>query len=204
VLSVRRDRIVAKTIEPTQGGDPNITFAIFEERGNNITGESISLRKYLGVSLMEMNNTGSRRSNPNAAIAVPEKYYPIDVTCRSGIRMLCFQLPAPESSDPSGQRNQKGSIASLAQVLYRERPKWHVIEPGRAGPPSPNTVTPHHPEHVVAIFIQASYSVTEGDVRSIAVNICSIDRAELSRRSHRVAAPDPNRSVATLNDRSDN
>jgi hypothetical protein len=43
VLGVRCDRVVAKTIEPAQGGDPNITFAIFEERHNVIAGESISL-----------------------------------------------------------------------------------------------------------------------------------------------------------------
>jgi hypothetical protein len=55
----------------------------------------------------------------------------------------------------------------------------------------------------VAIFVQASYTVTEGAVRSIAVNSCSIDRAELSRRRERVAA-DPNRSVAILKNRRDN
>jgi hypothetical protein len=93
-----------------------------------------------------------------------------------------------------------GSIAGLTQVSYRGSPKWHVIEPGRAGPPSPNSVRPNHPEHVVAIFIQAIYSVTEGAVRSIAVNICSIDRAELSRRRQRVTA-DPNRCVAILKNR---
>jgi hypothetical protein len=72
-LGVRRDRVVAKTIEPAQGGDPHIAFAIFEERRNEIAGEAISLRKYVGASLMEMHNTGSRGSNPDAAIAVPEK-----------------------------------------------------------------------------------------------------------------------------------
>jgi hypothetical protein len=71
-LGVRRDRVVAKTIEPAQGGDPNITLTIFKERGDDIAGEPISLRKYVGVSLMEMHNAGSRSSNPNAAIAVPE------------------------------------------------------------------------------------------------------------------------------------
>src|SRR5580704_11595956 len=118
VLGVRRDRVVAKTIEPSQGGDPNITFAIFEERGNEIAGEAISLRKYVGASLMEMHNTGSRGSDPDAAIAVPEKYYAIDVAGRSGVRMLRFQFSAPESSELSRQRNQKGSIAGLTQVLY--------------------------------------------------------------------------------------
>jgi hypothetical protein len=43
MFGVRRDRVVAKTIEPVQGGDPNITFAIFEQRHNVIAGESISL-----------------------------------------------------------------------------------------------------------------------------------------------------------------
>ena len=84
MLGVRRDRVVAKTIEPAQGGDPNITFAIFEERGNVIAGESISLRKYVGASLMDMYNTDFSGSNPDAAIAVPEKYYPNDIACRSG------------------------------------------------------------------------------------------------------------------------
>src|SRR5579863_23927 len=203
VLGVRRDRVVAKTIEPAQSGDPDITFAIFEERCNEIAGKSISLRKYVGASLMEMHNTRSRGSNPDAVIAVPEKYYAIDVAGRSGVRMLRFQFPAPESSELSRQRDQKGSIAGLTQVLYGGRSKWHVIERGRAGPPSPNSVTPHHPEHVMAIFIQASYPVTEGAVGSITVNICSIDRAKLSRRRHRVAAPDPNRSVAILKNRTD-
>jgi hypothetical protein len=202
-LGVRRDRVVAKTIEPAHGGYPNITFAIFEERGNIIAGESVSLRKYFGASLMEMHNTGSVGSNPDAAIAVPEKYYPLDVACRSGVRMLRFQFPASQSSQPSRQRNQKGSIVGLTQVVYRKLSKWHVIEPGRPGPPSPNSVTPHNPEHVVAIFIQASYSATEDGARFIAVNICSIDRAELSTRRDRVDAPDPNRSVAILKDRSD-
>src|SRR5579863_9980629 len=109
VFGVRRNRVVAKTIEPAQGGDPNITFAIFEERGNEIAGEAISLRKCVGASLMEMHNTGSRGSNPDAAIAVPEKYYTIDVAGRSGVRMLRFQFSAPESGEPSRQRNQKGS-----------------------------------------------------------------------------------------------
>jgi len=72
-LGIRRHRIVAKTIEATQGGDPNITFAIFEQRANEISGESISLRKYLGASLMEVHNTGTLGPNPDAAIAVPEK-----------------------------------------------------------------------------------------------------------------------------------
>src|SRR4029077_2995940 len=110
VLGVRRDCIVAKTIEPAHGGNPNITFAILEERGNLIAGESISLRKYVGASLMEMYNTGSHGSNPDAAIAVPEKVYPFDVACRGGVRKLRFQFPAPESSEPSRQRNQKGFI----------------------------------------------------------------------------------------------
>jgi hypothetical protein len=161
-LGVRRDRVVAKTIEPAQGGDPNITFAIFEERGNEIAGESISLRKYVGASLMEMHNTGSRGSNPHAAIAVAEKSCPSDVACRSGVRMLRFQFPAPESSEPSRQRNQKGSIAGLTQAWYHGRRKWHVIEPGGPGPPSPNSVRRHHPEHVVAIFIKETYSLREG------------------------------------------
>src|SRR5579863_1059822 len=71
VLGVRHDCVGAKTIEPAQGGDPNITFAIFEERGNEIAGESISLRKYVGASVIEMHNTGPRGSNPDASIAVP-------------------------------------------------------------------------------------------------------------------------------------
>src|SRR5580692_9083806 len=172
VLGVRRDRVVAKTIEPAQSGDPDITFAIFEERCNEIAGKSISLRKYVGASLMEMHNTGSRGSNPDAAIAVAEKSCPGDVARRSGVRMLRFQFPAPESSEPSLQRNQKGSIVGLTQVLYPGIPKWHVIELGRAWPPSPNSVRPHHPEYVVAILIQALCSVTEGAIQSIAVNIC--------------------------------
>jgi hypothetical protein len=98
VFGVRRDRVVAKTIEPAQSGDPNITFSIFEKRANEIAGESISLRKYVGASLMEMHNTGSPGSNPDAAIAVPEKYYPSDIPRGSGVRMLRFQFPAPESS----------------------------------------------------------------------------------------------------------
>jgi hypothetical protein len=197
----RRDRVVAKTLDPAQGGDPDIAFAIFEDRGNEIAGESIGLRKYVGATLMEVHNTGSRGSNPDAAIAVPEKHYAIDVAGRSGVRILRFQFPAPESSEPSRQRNQKGSIVGLTQVLYRGRSKWHGIERGRAGPPSPNSVAPHHPEHVAAIFIQAICSVTEGAVRSIAANISSIDGTELSRRRQRVAA-DPNRSVAILKNRS--
>src|SRR5580704_7739730 len=101
VLGVRYDPIIAKTIEPVHSGDPNITFAIFEERGNVIAGESISLRKYFGAPLMEMHNTGSASSNPDAAVAVPEKYYPLDVACRSGVRLLRFQFPALQSSQPS-------------------------------------------------------------------------------------------------------
>jgi hypothetical protein len=182
VFGVGRDRVVAKTIEPAQGGDPNITFAIFEDRGNEIAGESINLRKYVGASLMEMHDTGTRGSNPDAAISVLEKYYPSDIACGTGVWVLGFQSPAPESSEPSRQRNQKGSIAGLTQILYYGRSKWHVVKPGRAGHPSQNSVTFHNPECVVAIFIQASYTVTEGTVRSIAVNISSIDRAELSRR----------------------
>ena len=103
MLGVRRDRVVAKTIEPAQGGDPNITFAIFEKRGNEIAGEAISLRKYVGASLMEMHNTRSRGSNPDAAIAVPEKYYAIDVAGRSGVRMLRFQFPAPNRASFPGK-----------------------------------------------------------------------------------------------------
>jgi hypothetical protein len=117
-LGVRRDRVVAKTIEPAQGGDPNITFTILEERGNDVARESIGLRKYVGASLMEVHNTGTRGSNPDTAIAVPEKHYSSDVVCRSGVRMLCFHFPAPELSELSRQRNQKGSIAGLTQVLY--------------------------------------------------------------------------------------
>ena len=131
---------------------------------------------------MEMHNTASRGSNPDAAIAVPEKVYPFEVARRGGVRKLRFQFPVPESSEPSRQRNQKGSIAGLIQVWYHGRPKWHVIEPGGPGPPSPNSVRRHNPEHVVAIFIQATHPLTEGAVRSMTVNIRSIDRAELSRR----------------------
>jgi hypothetical protein len=89
-LGVRRDRVVAKTIEPAQGRDPHITFAIFEERADEIAGEAISLRKYVGASLMEMHNTGARGSNPDAAVAVPEKQYALDVAGRSGVQMLPF------------------------------------------------------------------------------------------------------------------
>jgi hypothetical protein len=70
VFVVRRDRVVAKTIEPAQGGDPNITFAIFEDRSNEIAGESINLRKYIRAPLVKMHNTGTRGSNPNTAISV--------------------------------------------------------------------------------------------------------------------------------------
>jgi hypothetical protein len=72
-LVVGRDRVVAKTIEPAQGADPNITLAILEERGNEIAGESINLRKYVGAPLMEMHNTGTCGSNPDTAISVLEK-----------------------------------------------------------------------------------------------------------------------------------
>jgi hypothetical protein len=202
VLRVRHDRVVAKTIEPAQGGDPNISFAIFEERSNEIAGESISLRKYVGASVMEMNNTGSRGSNPDASIAVPENSCPIDVACLSGVRMLGFKFPAPELSEPSRQRNQKASIGGLTQVWYYGRPKWHAIEPGGPGPPSPNSVRRHHPEHVVAIFIEETYSLREGAARFMAVTICSIDRAELSRGRQR-GASDPHRSVAIFKNRSD-
>ena len=54
----------------------------------------------------------------------------------------------------------------------------------------------------MAIFVQETYSLREGGARSMTVNICSIDRAELSRRRQRGAA-DPNRSVAILKNRSD-
>ena len=205
MLGVRHDCIVAKTIEPALCGNPNITFAIFEERSNLIAGESISLRKYIGASLMEMYNTASRGSNPDAAIAVPEKVYPFDVACLGGVRKLRFQFPIPESSEPSRQRNQKASIAGLNQVLYPERPKWHVIEPGRPGPPSPHSVTRQNPEHVVAIFVQATHSVTEGAVQSMTVNSRSNDRAEFPRRRHhRIAAADPDRPAVILKNRSDN
>jgi hypothetical protein len=117
-LGVRRDRVVAKTIEPAQGGYPNITFPIFENRANEITRESIGLRIYLGASLMEMHNTGSAGSDPDAAISVSEKYCPRRVACRSGVWKLRFQFPATEPSEPSGQRYQKGSIACLTQILY--------------------------------------------------------------------------------------
>ena len=205
VLGVRRDRIVAKTIEPALCGDPNITFAIFEERSNVIAGESISLRKYVGASLMEMYNTASRGSNPDAAIAVPEKVYPFDVACRGGVRKLRFQFPAPESSEPSRQRNQKASIAGLNQVLYHGRPKWHVIEPGRPGPPSPNSVTRQHPEHVVAIFVQDTLLRYRGR-RPIH------DSQHSFQRSRRVSqattstnsSADPNRPAVILKNRSDN
>src|SRR5580704_17433667 len=202
VLGVRRDRVVAKTIEPAQGGDPDITFAILEERGNEIAGESISLRKYVGASVMEMHNTGSRSSNPDASITVPENSCPTKVACRSGVRMLRFQFPAPELSERSRQRNQKSSIAGVNQVWCHGRPKWDVIELGGPGPPSPNSVRRHHPEHVVAIFIQETYSLREGAARSMAVNIRSIDRAELSRRRQR-GASDPNHSDAILKNRRD-
>jgi hypothetical protein len=160
VLGVRCYRAVSKTIEPTQGADPNITFAIFEERCNDIAGESISLRKYVYASIVDMHNTGSGGSNPDAAISVPEKSCPFDVACQNGVRMQRFEFPASESREPSRQRNQKGSIVGLTQVLYRELPKWHVIEPGRPWPPSPNSVAPDRPEHVVSIFVQRIYSVS--------------------------------------------
>src|SRR5580700_10520965 len=130
VLGVRRDRGVAKTIEPSQGGDPNITFAIFEERGHEIAGESISLRKYVGASLMEMHNTGTRGSNPDAAIAVLENHYPSIIACWTGVREQGFQSAAPEATEPSRQRDQEGSIVGLTQVLYSGCSKWHVVEPG--------------------------------------------------------------------------
>src|SRR4029077_13852803 len=123
--------------------------------------------------------------------------------CRSGVRMLRFQFPASESSEPSRQRNQKGSIVGLTQFWCHGRPKWHVIEPGGPGPPSPNSVTRHHPEHIMAIFIQETYSLRDGAARSMAVNLCPIDRAQLSRRRQRIAA-DPNGSVAILKNRTDN
>src|SRR5580693_5791658 len=113
MFGVRRDRVVAKTVQPVQGSDPNITFAIFEERGNEIAREAISLRKYVGAPLMEMHNTFPRGSNPDAAIAVPEKYYAINVAGRSGVRMLRLQFRAPKAGELSRQRNQKGSVAGL-------------------------------------------------------------------------------------------
>src|SRR5580658_4675148 len=151
---------------------------------------------------MEMHKTGSSGSNPDASIAVPENSCPIGVACRGWVRMQRFQFPAPESSEPSRERNQKGSIAGLNQVLYCGCPKRHGIEPGRPGPPSPNSVRRHHPEHVMAIFIQETYSLREGAARSMAVNIRSIDRAELSRRRQR-GASDPNHSDAILKNRRD-
>ena len=104
VLGVRRDRVVAKTIEPAQGGDPNITFAIFEERGNEIAGESISLRKYVGASVMEMHNTGSRGSNPDAAIAVPEKYLaPSTLRAGAGYGCCVSSFPPPNRASLPGK-----------------------------------------------------------------------------------------------------
>src|ERR1700741_2082707 len=136
VLGVRRDRVVAKTIEPAQGADPDITFAIFEDRGNDIAGKSISLRKYLGAPVMEMHDTCSPGSNPDAAIAVLEKSCRGEVACRSWIRVLRFHFSAAESSEPSRQRDQQASIACLTQVWGHGRTKWHLIEPRWPRPPS--------------------------------------------------------------------
>src|SRR5580698_2495854 len=116
VLGVRRDRVVAKTIEPAQGGDPDIPFAIFEERGDKIAGESISLRKYVGASVVQMHDASSRGSNPDASIVVSENFCPSDVARRGGVRILLFSFPACELSEHSRQRNQKGSISGLGQV----------------------------------------------------------------------------------------
>ena len=103
VLGVRRDRVVAKTIEPAQGGDPNITFAIFEDRGNGIAGESISLRKYVGASLMDMHNTDFRGSNPDAAIAVPEKSTPSTLRAGSGYECWVSSFPPPNRASFPGK-----------------------------------------------------------------------------------------------------
>jgi hypothetical protein len=90
VLGVCCDCAVAKTIETAQGGDPNITFAIFEKRRNDIPGKSISLRKYVGASVMDMHKPGSRGPDPHATIAVPEKSHALHFVCRSRIRRLRF------------------------------------------------------------------------------------------------------------------
>src|ERR1700733_6956501 len=153
---------------------------------------------------MDMDNTGSRGSNPDAAIAVPKNVYAFYVASLGWERNLRFQFPSLEPSEPSRQRNQKGFIAGLNNVLYPEPPKWYTIELRRPGPPSPNSATRHYPEHIVAILIQTTYTVTEGIARSIAANIRSIDRAELSRRRQRVVAGDPDRSFVVLKNRSDN
>ena len=151
---------------------------------------------------MEMHNTGFPRFQSRRRHRGPGKSQPIDILCRGGVRKLRFQFSPPESSEPARQRNQKGSIGGLTQALYHGCPKWNVVEPGGPGPPSPNSVTPHYPEHVMAIFKQAKYSLTECTARSIAVNVCSIERAELSSRCLRVVA-DPNRILAILKDRGD-
>jgi hypothetical protein len=67
------DGKIAKAVEAIKGGNPNTAFAILKETGNVIARETVRMRKHVRPSLVYVQETSIRCSNPQTAIAVPEQ-----------------------------------------------------------------------------------------------------------------------------------
>jgi hypothetical protein len=112
------DGELAKAVEASSAGDPDVTFTILEKTEDDVAREAISSLKYICPALMYMDEPPLHCSDPEASIAVPEQSIRIDIAVpERSIRIDCasnwirFEFVAGELHEPCAVNgNQQPSI----------------------------------------------------------------------------------------------
>ena len=84
---------VAKAIEAVVGGDPNVALPILKKTVDALAGEPLCRCKPISPSLMQVQQPLARRSDPQAALAVPHKLVGPELAGREGICLAFYRQP---------------------------------------------------------------------------------------------------------------
>ena len=107
---------------------------------------------------MEMYNTASSRFQSRCRHRGPGEGVPLRrCVPGAGYGSCVSSFPSPNRASIFPAKESKGFHRRPQPGLVLQNvPNGTCIEPGRPGPPSPHSVTRQNPEHVVAIFVQAT------------------------------------------------
>jgi hypothetical protein len=127
------------------------------------------------------------RSDPQSAIAIPEKGSGIYLSRGKGKRL---GLPVHQPPDSAAQANQHLAVVAFAQRVDGKLRVWHPVEFRSAWFPSPQVGEPAGPEIARAVLIQGANSWAETAIFSVATRLTAMNRAESSAPSCIGISPD--------------
>ncbi|MGA7840306.1 MAG: hypothetical protein WCA34_05270 [Candidatus Acidiferrales bacterium] len=143
------------------------------------------------------------RSDPQAAIAIPQPRSRKRILRGCGVAICYLELSVHEPDHSATQRNQQCAAIIFCNTLDAGRVPWDRIEFAWARFPSPQSRARSGPQVAVAILIKPEHSVAEGAVLSIAAHCASLNRAEFPGRVVREPTG-PHNAFLILYQREDN